>query len=154
MCQQPETQPATATTDISDCQAGGIVLPKIGIKIISYNFESKGGLCRKGSFELPYNYLLCIYCYRMARSLLDQQFVQEINKNSIFGNCNPDDFITADTERKERMRKAAVERAARNKEEKLSEIKKKKQEEEDYKFACEEQERFDIIDRNSYVSTT
>lgn len=90
----------------------------------------------------------------MARSLLDQQFVQEINRNSIFGNCNPDDFITADTERKEKMRKAAVERAARNKEEKLSEIKKKKQEEDDYKFACEEQERFDSIDRNSYVSTT
>lgn len=91
----------------------------------------------------------------MARSLLDQQFVQEINKNSIFGNCNPDDFITADTERKEKMRKAAVERAARNKEEKLSEIKKKKQEEEDYKIACKfEQERLDSIDRNSYVSTT
>lgn len=90
----------------------------------------------------------------MARSLLDQQFVQEINKNSIFGNCNPDDFITADTERKEKMRKAAMERAARNKEQKLSEIKKKKQEEEDYVFACQEQERLDSIDRNSYVSTT
>lgn len=90
----------------------------------------------------------------MARSLLDQQFVQEINRNSIFGNCNPDDFITADTERKEKMRKAAVERAARDKEEKLSEIKKKKQEEEDYKYACEEQERLDSIARNNYVSTT
>lgn len=89
----------------------------------------------------------------MARSLLDQQFVEEINKNSKFGRCNPDDFVTADTERKERMKKAAVERAARDKEERLLELKKKKQEEEDHQFACQEQERLDSIDRSSYVST-
>lgn len=89
----------------------------------------------------------------MARSLLDQQFVQEVNKNSIFGHCNLDDFVTADTERKERMEKAAVERAARDEEERSLELKKKKQEEEDHQFACQEQERLDSIDRSSYVST-
>lgn len=89
----------------------------------------------------------------MARSLLDQQFVQEINKNSIFGHCNPDDFVTADTERKDRMKKAAVERAARDKEALSLKLMKKKQEEEDHQFACQEQERLDSIDRNSYVST-
>lgn len=89
----------------------------------------------------------------MARSLLDQQFVQEINKILKFGHCNPDDFVTADTERKERMKKAAVERAARDKEQRSLELKKKKQEEEDHQFACQEQERLDSIDRSSYVST-
>lgn len=88
----------------------------------------------------------------MARSLLDQQFVQEINKNSIFGHCNPDDFITEDTERRERMKKAAEDRAARKEEVRLSEKKKKDQEEEDYLFACQEQNRLYELNTNNYVS--